>query len=174
MLNVRYVQTDIQINKEVSDNRLHERRPDISLQIPPKPVGFGSMRGGKTLEHSQSFSRRIPSPGGFLRALSFKRKGNGTDGERSSLLSSDPKTTIDSHNDNFASAVSWQRCSSLPVTHASNLSPSVSMPASARTYNEQLNSHVGSLIFDESSLFINFKIGTLCFFAVSQVMGKLI
>ncbi|XP_072090971.1 uncharacterized protein [Arachis hypogaea] len=35
------------------------------------------------------------------------------------------------------SDAAWKRCTSLPVTPASNLSPSVSTPVSARTYTEQ-------------------------------------
>ncbi|KAF7837167.1 E3 ubiquitin-protein ligase MARCH4 [Senna tora] len=135
--------TDPQLNKEISDNGPSGRRPDISLQIPPRHLGFGSARTVRGLDPSQSFNKRIPSPGGFLRALSLKRKGNTADAERSSLLNSDPKTTPESPNmANFTSAMSWQRCTSLPVTPATkNLSPSVSTPASARTYNEQPKLH---------------------------------
>ncbi|RZB63897.1 hypothetical protein D0Y65_040467 [Glycine soja] len=39
------------------------------------------------------------------------------------------------------SEIAWKRCTSLPVTPASNLSPSVSTPISARTYNEQTKPH---------------------------------
>ncbi|KAI4345501.1 hypothetical protein L6164_012617 [Bauhinia variegata] len=131
-------QTSIQLNKELPDNGSNGRRPDISLEIPPRPLGFGSTRGGRLLDHSPSFSKGIPSPRGILRALSFKKKGNAADGERSSLLSSDPKTAPDSHNMvNSTSSFGWKRCTSLPVRHAPNLSPSVPTPSSARTYNEQ-------------------------------------
>ncbi|XP_057753925.1 uncharacterized protein LOC130973436 [Arachis stenosperma] len=121
-------------NKEVSDNRPSGKRPDISLQVPPRPVGFGS---GRALDHSQSFSKGISSSRGFLRALSLKRKANVTDGERSCLLDSDSKTSADSSNMDSISDAAWKRCTSLPVTPASNLSPSVSTPVSARTYTEQ-------------------------------------
>ncbi|KAI4317666.1 hypothetical protein L6164_025517 [Bauhinia variegata] len=125
------------IIKEFPDNSSHGRRPDISLQIPPRPLGFGSTRGGR-FDNSPSFSKRIPSPGVIWRALSFKRKGNAEHGERSSLLSSDPKTAPDSPNmADSTSSLAWKRCTSLPVTPASNLSPSVPTPASARTYNER-------------------------------------
>ncbi|XP_047158171.1 uncharacterized protein LOC124828831 [Vigna umbellata] len=128
-------------NKEVSDSGPNGRRPDISLQVPPRPIGFGSTSGGRVLDHSQSFSKGISSSRGFLRALSFKRKGNVGDGERSSLLSSDPKTAADSSNMASISEIAWKRCTSLPVTPASNLSPSVATPISARTYNEQTKPH---------------------------------
>ncbi|KAL1358393.1 uncharacterized protein [Arachis hypogaea] len=121
-------------NKEVSDHRPSGKRPDISLQVPPRPVGFGS---GRALDHSQSFSKGISSSRGFLRALSLKRKANVTDGERSCLLNSDSKTSADSSNMDSISDAAWKRCTSLPVTPASNLSPSVSTPVSARTYTEQ-------------------------------------
>ncbi|XP_054804749.1 uncharacterized protein LOC129307847 isoform X2 [Prosopis cineraria] len=134
--------TDLQLNKEVSDNGPSGRRPDISLQIPPRHLGLGSTRGVRSLDHSQSFSKVIPSPRGFLRALSLKRKGKTGEAERSSLLYSDPKAAPDSPNTaNFTSAVSWTRCTSLPVTPATNLSPSISTPASARTYSEQPKHH---------------------------------
>ncbi|RDX99527.1 putative E3 ubiquitin ligase SUD1 [Mucuna pruriens] len=130
-----------QRNKEVSDSGPSGRRPDISLQVPPRSVGFGSTSGGRVLDHSQSFTKGISSSRGFLRALSFKRKGNVADGERSCLLNSDPKTAADGPNMTSISEIAWKRCTSLPVTPASNLSPSVSTPISARTYNEQTKPH---------------------------------
>lgn len=141
------MQTDTQLNKEVSDSGPSGRRPDISLQVPPRPLGFGSTVGGRVLDHSQSFSKGISSSKGFLRALSFKRKANVADGERSSLLDSDPKAAADSSNMASISEIAWTRCTSLPVTHAANLSPSVSTPVSARTYNEQIKPHVSPLLF---------------------------
>ncbi|XP_061374356.1 uncharacterized protein LOC133316599 [Gastrolobium bilobum] len=134
-------QIDPQLNKEVSDSRVSGRRPDISLQVPPRPLGFGSTSGGKVLDHSQSFSKGISSSRGFLRALSFKRKGNVADGERSCLLNSDPKTAADCPNMASISETAWKRCTSLPVTPASNISTSVSTPVSARAYNEQTKPH---------------------------------
>ncbi|XP_014523028.2 uncharacterized protein LOC106779442 [Vigna radiata var. radiata] len=137
-------------NKEVSDSGPNGRRPDISLQVPPRPIGFGSTSGGTVLDHSQSFSKGISSSRGFLRALSFKRKGNVRDGERSSLLNSDPKTTADSSNMASISEIAWKRCTSLPVTPASNLSPSVATPISARTYNEQTKPHESGFCFEHA------------------------
>nr|AFK42222.1 unknown [Medicago truncatula] len=132
-------QTETGLNKEISDSGANGRRPDISLQVPPRPLGFGSTAGGKVLDHSQSFSKGWSSPKGFLRVLSFKRKVNvAADGERSSLLNSDPKTAAESTSMTSISEIPWSRCNSLPVSHAPNLSPSVAAtPVSARTYNEQ-------------------------------------
>ncbi|KAK7412607.1 hypothetical protein VNO78_04101 [Psophocarpus tetragonolobus] len=104
------------------------RRPHISLQVPPRPVGF------RALDHSLSFSKGISSSRHLLRAFSFKRKANVAVGETSSLLNSDPNSASDMAS---TSEIPWTRCTSLPVTPASNLSPSVSTPISARTYNEQ-------------------------------------
>ncbi|KAG2721587.1 hypothetical protein I3843_02G074700 [Carya illinoinensis] len=132
-------QIDIEINKGVSDPGPSGRRPDISLQIPPKPIVFGNSQSGKGLLQSQGSSKGTSSPGGFLRGLSFKKKGTGADGERSFLLNSEPKATPESPiMVNLKSAFS-KRCTSLPVTPASNLSPSVSTPASARAFNERQN-----------------------------------
>lgn len=132
-------QTETGLNKEISDSGANGRRPDISLQVPPRPLGFGSTAGGKVMDHSQSFSKGRSSPKGFLRVLSFKRKVNvAADGERSSLLNSDPKTAAESTSMTSISEIPWSRCNSLPVSHAPNLSPSVAAtPVSARTYNEQ-------------------------------------
>ncbi|KAL9353494.1 hypothetical protein Peur_056174 [Populus x canadensis] len=126
----------VEPSNEVSNPEPSGRRLDLSLQVPPRPVGFGTSRSGKGLLHSQN-SYKGSSPRGFLRTLSLKKKAAAPDGERSSLLTADYKTAPDSPiMASFKSAFSWNRCTSLPVTPASNLSPSVSMPASARMPGE--------------------------------------
>ncbi|KAF5941699.1 hypothetical protein HYC85_019341 [Camellia sinensis] len=107
------------------------KRSDLSLQIPPRPVGLGSSRGS-------SSSR------GFLRGLSFKKKVTTPDGEKSSLLYPDLKTAPESPVlANFMSG--WKKFASVPVSPASNLSPSASTPASARISGERVKSHIGSV-----------------------------
>lgn len=118
------------------------RRADLSLKIPPTPT-FGNSRSGKALMQSPGAIGGTSSTGGFLRALSFKKKPAGAEGERSSLLSSDPKAAPESPVlANLVSGISWKRCTSLPVTHASHFSPTVSTPVSTRTVNESKRSHV--------------------------------
>ncbi|KAJ4826283.1 hypothetical protein Tsubulata_048905 [Turnera subulata] len=108
------------------------RRTDLSLQIPPRAVGFGTSR-----IQSQNSYKGSPSSGGLFRAFSLKKKAAQPDGERSSLLNSDPTMAPESPIvASLKSAFSWKRCTSLPVTHASNLSPSVRTPASARLPGE--------------------------------------
>ncbi|CAN4106207.1 unnamed protein product [Withania somnifera] len=119
------------------------KRADLSLQIPPRHAGFGTGR---------NYSPRSPGPtGGFLRALSFKKKAASSDGERSSLLSSDRKVVPGSPlSANFSS--NWQKCTSLPVTPASDSSPSVSKPISARTHGEQQRSRSSRIGVSQASI----------------------
>ncbi|XP_055818224.1 uncharacterized protein LOC129887237 isoform X2 [Solanum dulcamara] len=120
------------------------KKADLSLQIPPRHAGIGAGR---------KYSPRSPGPtGGFLRALSFKKKAASSDGERSSLLSSDHKVVPGSPlSANFISS-NCQKCTSLPVTPASNSSPSVSTPLSARTHGEQQRSHSSRIGASQASL----------------------
>ncbi|XVF28434.1 hypothetical protein REPUB_Repub15cG0029100 [Reevesia pubescens] len=131
-------------DKEVSKPGPSGRRADLSLQVPPRPIGFCS-RSGKGLLQSLGSGKASSSSGGFLRCLSFKKQGVVADGERSSLLTPDSKTGPESPNmASFPSPFYWKRCTSLPVTPASNLSPSVNVPASERMAREQNKSNKGA------------------------------
>ncbi|KAK6130434.1 hypothetical protein DH2020_035844 [Rehmannia glutinosa] len=122
------------------------RRSDLTLQIPPRPSGFSSSRSGKGLIKSPSVSNGSSSTAGFFRALSFKKGTTVLDGERSSLLSSDPKVALESPAvSNHTSNLSWKRCTSLPVTPASNLSPQITAtPSSARTVSERQRPNISA------------------------------
>ncbi|GAB2266298.1 hypothetical protein Dimus_001315, partial [Dionaea muscipula] len=110
------------------------KHPNLSLQIPPRPINFGKEQGRQGLP---------PSSRGFLRGVSFKGKTNSADGERSSLLNSGPQEVLGSPSvSNVLPKFNWQRCVSLPVSHASEPSPSAYTPASARTAGEQLKPHI--------------------------------
>lgn len=131
-------QIEGQSNGEFSNPEPSSRRLDLSLKIPPRPLGFGSSRNGQASLQSQGSSKGSSSPGGFFRGLSFKKKSANSSGEKSSLLGSDPERAPENSNIvNVPSTFSWQRCASLPVSHATRFSPSVSMPASARVSTEQ-------------------------------------
>ncbi|KAJ8767530.1 hypothetical protein K2173_017599 [Erythroxylum novogranatense] len=108
------------------------RRLDLSLQIPSRPLGFGTNRGKGLLE-SQNSAKGSSSSGGLLRGLSFKKKVGAPDAERSFLLNSDPKAVPDSPViARLKSAFSWHRCTSLPVRREPDLTPSITTPVSAR------------------------------------------
>lgn len=81
------------------------RRSDLTLQVPPRPGDFQKSRSGK----------------GLLQSISFKKKKTVSEGERSSLLSSDSKAPLESPA--FSDISPWPKCASVPVTPASNLSP---------------------------------------------------
>lgn len=132
-------------NAEVSNPEPGGRRLHLSVQIPPKPVGLDTSRSGKGYVHPQNSCKgsSSSSSGGLLRVLSFKKKGVVPDSERSFLINSDHTTVPESPvMANLRSA--WQRCTSLPVTPASNLSPAVSTPISARMPSE---SHKASVSY---------------------------
>lgn len=140
-------QADLQNVKPTNEGSGQSGRvPDLSLQIPPRPMGFGSSRSGRGLLQSQGSSKGRSLSGKLLQGLSFKKKPNVPDGEKNSLLNSDSSEAPESPRiANIISAFSWKRCTSLPVTPASNLSPSASTPASARTFAEQHKSQRGEV-----------------------------
>ncbi|XVE82027.1 hypothetical protein DITRI_Ditri15bG0113900 [Diplodiscus trichospermus] len=124
-------------DSEVSKPGTSGRRSDLSLQIPPRPLGFGSHSGNGLLQ-SQGSGKGSSSSGGFLHGLSFKKKGIVADGERSALLIVDSRPGPESPNvASFPSPFYWRKSTSLPVTPASNLSPSVNVPPSEKLAGEQ-------------------------------------
>lgn len=132
---------------EFSNSGTSEPHSVPSLQIPPRPAGFGSSRSGKSLlQQPSSYLSGSSSSGSLFRALSFNRKAITSDGEKSSLLSSDPSTSPGSPLANFMTKFSFHRCTSLPVTQTSNLSPSTSISASTRRYDEQSKPQASSNI----------------------------
>ncbi|WCJ23560.1 RING/U-box superfamily protein [Euphorbia peplus] len=124
------------------------RRLDLSVQIPPRPIGFGTNRSTKGPIPSQNSSKGSTnsSSGGLFRALSFKKKAALPEGERSFLLNSDsemaPKSPVMA---TLKTAFSWQRCTSLPARHVSNLSPSAPTPISARMPGEAIKTTKGAV-----------------------------
>lgn len=116
---------------------------DLSIQIPPRPVQFGSGRNPKgLLKSTSSFkSGSSSSPRGILRNLSLKKKVvSQTESERSSLLSPGLMETV--KKPNTASSTTspyWKRCLSLPSRQATKLSPVVSTQVSAWVPGEPPN-----------------------------------
>uniref|UniRef100_A0A803MGP6 RING-CH-type domain-containing protein n=2 Tax=Chenopodium quinoa TaxID=63459 RepID=A0A803MGP6_CHEQI len=82
------------------------------------------------------------SPGSILRGLSFKKKSNPPDGEKSRLLNSNPQAVAGSSS--LSRAMWGTRCSSLSGP-AFESSPSVTTPASARTARENQRSYKGAV-----------------------------
>ncbi|XP_042516440.1 uncharacterized protein LOC122090787 [Macadamia integrifolia] len=127
-------------NKKVTLPGPSGRRSDLSLQIPPIS-GVGNSCVVKGLLQSQNSFKGGLSPRGFLRGVSFKHKAAAPDGEKRSLLNPDPRAVPESSGmTNSSAKASWKRCISLPVTPASNLSPSVSTPTTARKWIEKQKS----------------------------------
>ncbi|CAH9080489.1 unnamed protein product [Cuscuta europaea] len=123
--------------KAVLNSSPSTRNSDLCLQIPPRNAGIGSRSHTKCILQSPDVSKGSSSSKGFLSALSFKRKASTPDSERSSLLHLDPKPAPESPNFvNSLSSLNWKRCTSLPVTPASNSSPSPTLN-SARAFSER-------------------------------------
>ncbi|XP_076895211.1 uncharacterized protein LOC143547753 [Bidens hawaiensis] len=139
--NTNASEIDISVKEPANETKSAEkttRRSDLSLNIPPRHSNFGS-RNGKASVHSPGISSNGGTTSrGIFRGLSFKKK-HPADGESSSLLHPDtnaqppdsPAVT------NIMSSLYGKRCTSLPVKHGSNPSPSATTPVSARTYSEQ-------------------------------------
>ncbi|PIA61701.1 hypothetical protein AQUCO_00300913v1 [Aquilegia coerulea] len=111
------------IEEEVVSSGSNGRNADLCVQIPPKPLGFGSNRSGKGLLQSQGSLKGNTTPRSLLQSLSFKNKAVVPDGEGSSLLNQDAPESPESPV--LANIISkWQKCVSLPGTPASMFSPS--------------------------------------------------
>ncbi|XP_052206708.1 probable E3 ubiquitin ligase SUD1 isoform X1 [Diospyros lotus] len=67
-------------------------RSDRSLQITPRPIGFGSSLSGKGLLQYQDTMNGVTSS--FLLTLSLKKKFTECNGERSPLLNSEPAPNL--------------------------------------------------------------------------------
>ncbi|OVA12553.1 zinc finger protein [Macleaya cordata] len=129
-------------NEEVSPSGPSGKHADLSLQIPLSPLVFDNSHNGKDLPPLQHSSKGSPALGRFLRGLSFKNKVAPLNGEGSSLLDQDPKEVPGSPVlESIIESLSWKRCTSLPVTPASNLSPSTSTLSKQSMGGEKEASH---------------------------------
>ncbi|KAL8161936.1 hypothetical protein V2J09_013425 [Rumex salicifolius] len=131
-------------SEEASTSSKNARNPHLSLQIPSRSVDISNVQGGKDLLQSQS-SAKSSSTGGFLRGLSFKKKANTIDSEKSCLLNSGHQAVAQSPtlSKNTVSKFNWERCTSLPGPHTLDSLNSVPTPKSARTFIEQSRSLKG-------------------------------
>ncbi|XP_058076013.1 uncharacterized protein LOC131224718 isoform X2 [Magnolia sinica] len=129
-------------NNELTQSEHSGRRADLSLQIPPRQICFSTNLNRKGPPQSLGSSQGSSSASGSLRGLTFKNQAP-MPNERSPLLNSDSTPRPDlaiPENASLASyiaALTWKRCVSLPVTPASNLSPSISSSAREPTRNDQ-------------------------------------
>ncbi|XP_019051692.1 PREDICTED: uncharacterized protein LOC104588426 isoform X2 [Nelumbo nucifera] len=131
--------------EEVTCSGYSGKHTDLLIQVPSIPVSFGNSCSGKGLIQSQSLPKGSSSPAGFLRGLSFK-KATVPDGERRSLLNSEPKIAPEGPilvNSN--AEFSWKRCTSLPVKPTSNLGPSVSTFGTTKSSGGQQSSCKGEI-----------------------------
>ncbi|XP_073276227.1 uncharacterized protein [Primulina huaijiensis] len=114
------------------------RRLDLILQIPPRTTSTSSIQSGKGLPQSPSVLNGNSSAGEFFRGLSFKKRTTTLDGERSHLLNPDSKATPESPAlRNLMRNLTWKKCTSLPVTPASHLSPLITTPSSTIAPSER-------------------------------------
>ncbi|KAK1408613.1 hypothetical protein QVD17_40539 [Tagetes erecta] len=122
---------DNSVNGSINEVKSPEknRRPS-DLSIPKKRVHFGT---------PGSSSKGGTSPWGFFKSLSFKKKNVPGHDETSSLLhpAAQPESPTVTK---LKSMFTWNRSTSLPVKHESNVSPLIPSPVSARTYSEQQKS----------------------------------
>ncbi|KAK9665878.1 hypothetical protein RND81_14G142300 [Saponaria officinalis] len=129
------------VSEEPINSNSSGKHPHLSLQIPPKPVSCVKFQSGEgSLQAPVLQKSAASSSGSFLRGLSFKKKNNPPEGEKSYLLNTDQQANASSPGvanvANVISNFSWSRCASLPGP-SSEPSPSVATPASARTASEQ-------------------------------------
>ncbi|KAG9449572.1 hypothetical protein H6P81_009537 [Aristolochia fimbriata] len=117
-----------------------ERRVNLSLQIPKRPVDFGNNGIVKVPVHSEG-PLTSSSSSRFSQVPSFKHTPVVIN-ERSSLLNPDERLIPESASlATYIRALSWKRSTSLPVTPASTFSPSISASGGSRTCRNQVPEH---------------------------------
>lgn len=143
------------MSEQIMHSKNSRKHLELSLQIPPRPIDSSensNLNGNGSL-HSYSSSSGSSSARGFFRGRSFKNQIS-THDESSSLLDSGLSATTDramvpenASLANYIAKLAWKRCVSLPVTHGSKLSPSVSSPAKEVVCSEHHPSHVKFLFY---------------------------